>query len=474
MSAFPWLCVNVMNTSYTNIRPAAWKGFTTPDGKRSAKVGIYGITLDSNNRTYQSYDTFENSIPKAQSIVQSLRTDTGADVVIGLTHLPYWHDQTMSSTIDAGDVIMGGHEHIRIAIPPANGLPGIYKADSNVHSAWVHDIYVDPTLPKTDPNHLVITSVLVDVDQSLTADPTLSAQVQSWVDLAFEGFTEAGFAPAAYLATPTEDLVGTNDVIFSNATTLTKLFNLACVEECLKYGTDTFTVPPIDGTLFNAGAIRIDDTIPAQTSMIQYDAIRISPYLNAVMLVKMTGAILKQALDTSESKLGNSQHLHTYPNITVDASSPSGYTVNGSPLDPSVDRWYVMGVLKFLMRGKAPYAFLVSGPQVVILAGDFAGDDPHADVRKSLIDQIALAYNPPGGNGDDDGPARVLGLRIPVFILVLVAGLVILACMVYGCLRHRRNRGPKRGEWESSTDQRAFLQSQYHVQNSDAMYETDP
>jgi 5'-nucleotidase/UDP-sugar diphosphatase len=467
-SAFPWLCLNAQNRNYSNLGTSKVVEFA--EGNVVATIGIWGMTLDSNNKEYQSYANFSASLDMAAAEVAELRNKS--DVVIALTHLPYWHDQTLVATVPGIDIVMGGHEHRRISIV-ADGVPPIYKADSNVHSAWIHDLYIDTTLPVGNAQRLVITSNLIDVDSSLTDDVDLATVIDGWVQQAFQGFTDAGFQPAEFLATITDDLVGTNDVIFAQETVLTQLFNLACLQECTKYASSSYTVPPIDATIFNAGAIRIDDTIPAGTSMIQYDAIRISPYLNAVLIVNMTGALLKQTLDVSQAAINSSQYLHSYPNITIDGSA--AYLINGVALD--VNRWYTVGVLKFLLKGKAPYSFLqpAGNTQLQIIAGSIDTDPTTADVRKSLISQIGARYTPPS---DDDSPRRILGLKVWIFVFVLIGSVCLLGAVLTMCVRFSRARAVKRqraASWQTRTDQRSLLASQYAVQNinDDSIYASD-
>jgi len=318
-------------------------------------------------------------------------------------------------------------------------LPGIYKADSNVRSAWIHDITITPSLARDDPQRVVIYSTLVEVRATeLPEDPVVAAEVARWVKLAFAGFEAEGFKPAAYLATPTVDLVGTNDVIFDKATVLTQLFNLALLEEAARYATvPGFKMPPVDGTLFNAGAIRIDDTIAAQTPMTQYDAIRISPYSNAVALVNMTGAVLKQVLDASSAARNTSQFLHGYPNITYAAEG--AYLINGHPLDASSDKWYVMGVLRFLLEGGKPYGMLVpktSAGQVVVLQLD-----ENTDVRRSVLDQIAIMF--PSSKPPTPRPGhhthKVLGLKPWLFGLILAAAGVAIFLFALCYVRAKKN-----------------------------------
>jgi hypothetical protein len=364
------------------------------------------------------------------------------------------------STVPGIDIVMGGHEHVRVTIP---GPPTpIYKADSNVHSAWIHNIYVNLTLPRGAPNRVTIRSEIVAIDDTIDGDLVLTKVVQGYVDQAFAGFTAAGFSPAANLATPTEDLVGTNDAIFAGDTSLTRLFNLALHEEVAKYGSASYTVPPVDAALFNAGAIRIDDTIPKGTAMQQYDAIRISPYLNAVDLVNMTGALLLRTLQTSVSLTNSSNFLHSWPNVTAAPTTSSGWFINGMPLDVSSSRWYVVGLLHYLISpAKSPYNFLLNNPELVVLKADTTGN---SDVRRSLIDQIRDAYSPaptpkPGPGKD---PQTILGLRTGLFALILVLSLVALGLIIFCCVRRFRVRsnakkGGKSFDYHHTQDRKNFM-----------------
>jgi 5'-nucleotidase len=485
-SKFKWLCANARNYSYANIQKEAEVmsfGEANSTTNPRVTVGVWGITLDSNNKAYESYDNFTYSLGVASSTVQGLTTGPSpVDAVVALTHLPYYHDETLVASVPDIDIVMGGHEHIAMEFPPSPAtpsnpkkVPGIYKADSNVQSAWIHDLFITPSLPRGDPKRLVIYSHLVEVSRAeLVEDPVVGAEVAHWVNVSFKGFEAEGFSPASVLATPTVDLVGTNEVIFAQDTVLTELFNLAELEECAKYNNeneDGFVVPPVEATLFNSGAIRIDDTIPAGTPMLQYDAIRISPYSNAVALVNMTGATLKAALDASMSVQNNSQFLHFYPNITVSPSGVSNatihnkyvYTINGAALDARASRWYVVGVLGFLLGGGRPYGMLKwpNPTRLVVIKWNRDGD-----VRRSLLHQIALRFpgSSPSDGGDDHGH-RVLGLKAwqaaLIFSAVGIVVLLVAFCWVRSRRQQRRSSGSGGGgryddregdiEWSPST-----------------------
>lgn len=458
-SEFPWLCSNARNYDYPNLyrkgmvldfEGPAWTNATQgfDSETQSIKIGIWGINYDSNNQAYQSYENFTTSLSIAREVVGELQ-DEGVDAVIALTHLPYWHDETLTQRVEGIDIVMGGHEHIAMSVVKP-GLAPIYKADSNVHSAWVHDVFIDPSLPRGHAQRVVIQSALLAIDDSLPNDPALEEVVEAWVSEAFEGFKNQGFAPRAYLATPTQDLVGTNDAIFERDTLLTELFNLALLQEVSQYASNDYVVPSVDGTLFNSGAIRIDDTLVAHTPLTQYDGIRCSPYQNAVALVAMTGSLLERTLDASMSMRNSSQFLHTYPNITAvraeaagaAGASPAGfvYTINGAPI--TLTREYNIGILGFLLGGGFPYSFLkpMDNPDLRVLKWD-----TRKDVRRSLLNQIALRFPDSAPTPDDGGEGtRIIGLKVWQFVFVCIGLLVLLllvAFLALRCVRTRKRQG---------------------------------
>jgi 5'-nucleotidase/UDP-sugar diphosphatase len=108
-SAFPWLCANARNTSYPNLRSEGMVlNFpASATSSQSVTVGVYGLTLDSNNQAFENYDNFTNSMPIAQDAINALRAQN-VDVVVALTHLPWYHDQTMTRTVTGIDIVMGG------------------------------------------------------------------------------------------------------------------------------------------------------------------------------------------------------------------------------------------------------------------------------------------------------------------------------------------------------------------------------
>ncbi|MBK8258802.1 MAG: bifunctional metallophosphatase/5'-nucleotidase [Polyangiaceae bacterium] len=100
-------------------------------------VGIFAVTTDT--KLSPLVVQFRDPVQTARERSKSLR-ERGADVVVGLTHLPIDIDEQILSTLgpEGPDVISGGHEHIKQSRKVGNR--SVYKSDADARTAGVFSI----------------------------------------------------------------------------------------------------------------------------------------------------------------------------------------------------------------------------------------------------------------------------------------------------------------------------------------------
>ncbi|MEX2270711.1 MAG: bifunctional metallophosphatase/5'-nucleotidase [Vicinamibacterales bacterium] len=275
-SKFTWFSSNVLGEDgkpFPNV-PAnvvvAAKG-----GGRELRIGMFGLTIDSNAAAYVRYrDPFET----ARAQMADLKGKS--DVIVALTHLAIDQDVALAETVPGLAMILGGHEHQNINVQRGNEFVPVLKADSNAKSVYVHLLRYD-----TQTSRLSIDSKLIEVDDSIPEDPEVAAAARAWVDKAFAAFRKDGIDPDKTVTTLTEMLEGREAAVRNGSTNLTRVLNAAMI--------DAFA--GADASIYNSGSIRIDDTL-GPGPITQYDVLRVLPYRGDLLLTSMKGSLLAKIL----------------------------------------------------------------------------------------------------------------------------------------------------------------------------------
>lgn len=328
-------------------------------------LGLVGNVLPSNPKRYVRY-----SEPVAALAAEVEAIADRADVVLALTHLAFADDARVAAEVPEVDLVLGGHEHENVRAYRGADLTPIFKADANARTVYVHRLRYDPAR-----DDLQIRSELVPVTDAVPADPEVAAEVQRWVDLAYAGFAELGFEPAAYVTTTTEPLDGRESTISNGPTNLGTLIAEALLHEA----------EHADLALFNSGSVRFDDVLPPGP-LTQYDVIRVLPFGGDVLTVSVRGDVLRGALDQGLVNRGTGGFLQT-ANVAQDADGT--WRIGGAPLDDA--RVYRVAVNDFLVSGRETgldFFNVEANPAMALVAR-------HRDVRMALIDALQRAYGQP-------------------------------------------------------------------------------
>jgi 5'-nucleotidase len=298
--------------------------------------------------------TYTNALEAARREVASLRP--AVDVLVAVTHLPVEEDVRLVEALPQIDLVIGGHEHEDMLLLRGPHLTPIAKADANARTVYVHEIAVD-----TATRAVSVDSRPRKITAEVPEHPAVSAVVRGWVERAFAGFRAEGFEPTRVVARAAEPLDGAEASVRNRPTRLTEHIARGMLA----------AVPGAEWSIYNSGAIRIDDVIqPGPVT--EYDVIRILPFGGTVVAVDMTGALLQQVLAQGAANKGLGGFLHAA-------------AARNEPIQP--DRVYVVAIADFLLSGRETgLGFLAGHPDVRRRA------DASTDIRRALMAELRRAY----------------------------------------------------------------------------------
>ncbi|WP_341530841.1 bifunctional metallophosphatase/5'-nucleotidase [Nostoc sp. UHCC 0302] len=359
-SQFRWFSGNVSDSKGQPFKGVPRSIVFNVKGDRGAvvRVGLIGVTLNSNQPQYVSYT---DPIETAKQQVQALKGKV--DIVVAVTHLPIESDRKLAETVPEIDIILGGHEHENIQQWRGRDFTPIFKADANARTVYVHQLSYDTT-----KRSLQINSRLVPITDKIADEPKTAKVVKEWLERGYQAFRANGFKPEQQVAIVPDALDGLESSVRNTSTKLTELIAQAMLKE----------VQDADLVIFNSGSIRIDDVIPPGP-VTQYDMIRVLPFGGKVVAIEMNGELLKRVLDKGQANKGSGGYLQT-AKVSQQASS-GNWLINGQVLEPK--RTYKVAINDFLITGKEQgLNFLnLQQPGIKLIA-------EKRDIRFAVIDEL--------------------------------------------------------------------------------------
>ena len=328
-SKFPWLASNVSGANNLPL-PAS-----TPDvvmtatnaAGRQLRIGVFGLTIDSNKAAYVRY---RDPVDTARAAVAALASRS--DIVIALTHLAFAQDEELAETVPGIALVLGGHEHQNINAHRGARFVPVLKADSNAKSTYVHRLSYD-----TATKQLTVDSDLIEIDERITEDPEVGAVVTAWRDKAFAAFRKDGVDPDKTVTTLADALDGRESAIRTGSTNMTMMIAAAMMAP----------FAGAQGSIFNSGSIRIDDTL-GPGPITQYDVLRVLPYKGELQLTLVKGSMLTRILTAgrSDARRGSGGFLQF---AGIEAGAGGAWTIGGAAIDPNAD--YRIVINDYLLNG---------------------------------------------------------------------------------------------------------------------------
>lgn len=358
-SKFTWISSNVSAADgqpFAGVEPSRVLTFTGARSDRVFRVGLFGVTAPVNQPPWVRYT---DALAQAREQVSQLAGQ--ADFIIALTHQTLDDDSTLLEHLPRIGLVLGGHEHVNFQYWRGNFSP-LLKADANVRSVYVVDLWFDPRT-----GHTEVKPTFVPITDRLPENPAVKAVVDRWLTIAFRAFRQQGFEPTDRVTTTTEPLDGLESTVRTRSTALTELIARSMLR----------AYPQAELALYNSGSIRIDDVIPPGPITV-YDVIRVLPFGGQVQLVTIKGSLLEKVLQQGAVNAGGGGFLQSANVRRVDER----WQVGGVPIDPVRD--YRLAVNDFLVSGREQnLEWLMPGPELRVV-------DPGADsdVRRLVIDEL--------------------------------------------------------------------------------------
>jgi 5'-nucleotidase len=333
---------------------------TVKAGGRTIRLGLVGLTIDFTIKPYVRYT------PAVEAARAQLATLAGkTDALIAITHLSLAGDVAVVEALPEIDLILGGHEHENIIARRGRSAATIVKADSNGKSAAV----VTMEFP-ADGGRPSARVQIERLDERVTPDPAMQAEVDRWTSVAFAAFRRDGFSPEAPVVDLPEPLDGRDATVRTRAGNLTDLITAALARDAKNP----------DVAILNGGSIRVDDILTAGP-LTEYDIIRVLPFGGKVLRAEVTGAVLSEILAAGQANVGSGGYLH----VRGATTGTGGWMVANTPIDPA--KWYSIALPEFMLTGgESRMGFLTRANQGIRNVQEFS------DIRQAVIAELKARY----------------------------------------------------------------------------------
>ena len=282
------------------------------------RIGIYGLTiLDDKYKIIAS-----DPVTESCKMVRELRRQR-VDAVVALTHLdrdtdlallgldPDGTPRSHPLCVEYPDVIVGGHDHTRMALP-ANGYPRIFKADADAVSAYQIVLTVDKR------RNVSVKGINVALSPMDETDPLVQGRAAGW----FKRHDER-FCQAACVGLTGVELEKCGRLVAGGACLQQKVANLASeldAEEIKNRSQETGfgnwlsdrlrEVSKAEVAIFNAGGIRLNYDIQSASVVSRRHIVEMFPFSNTMVVADVPASQVWKAIDRGFSSPGEGSWLH--------------------------------------------------------------------------------------------------------------------------------------------------------------------
>lgn len=339
-SAFPWLAGNVSSADGKPLpHTAATKIFTYGD----YKIGVLGLLTPETSVLSSPGDgiAFASVVEVGARLAGELK-DAGADLVIALTHNDAGSDVALLNDVPGIDMVLGGHDHL--AFTRYDGRQVVFKSSSQGNYVGVLRLTVD-RVESRGKMRLVWTPSF-ELHHTSMVEPNAAIAEKVAV---YQGRLDSELGQPVGETTVELD---TRRAAVRGAETL--FGNL--ITDAMRMATGA------DVAITNGGGIRGDKVYPAGTMLIRKDVLTELPFGNTTVVLKITGAMLKEALEIGVSQVEKT--AGRFPQVsglsfTYDAGKEPGsrvtaVSVGGAPLD--MGKSYTVATNDYIAGGGDGYS----------------------------------------------------------------------------------------------------------------------
>lgn len=300
-SGFKWLSANC-----TLADGARFPGVLPFDTVRVSGhlVGLFGVTLPGDYRSYVRCGDPDSAAVAAADTLTALQ----ADLIVGLTHQTVESDRDLLAREPRIDLILGGHEHE--AHDSVVSGRHVLKADANSRSAQFATLWGGKGKWRQAVG-------LVTIDSRLPDDTATARVAEAWADS-----LRARLGPERVVATAEAPIDARDAVSRHRESSIGML-----VTDAIVAGTGA------EVALVNAGAMRLDDVIPAgPVSNYQLESLFLFADETRVVSFPLSGARLREVLEqgVTDAALGKGGFLQVSGvRFSYDRARPSGSRLVG-------------------------------------------------------------------------------------------------------------------------------------------------
>ncbi|ALK09383.1 bifunctional metallophosphatase/5'-nucleotidase [Blastochloris viridis] len=336
------------------------------------KVAVVGLTATDSPQKSQPGDLrFRDSVETLREQSNALR-ENGADIVVALAHANRAIDFQLYAS-RATDVLLSGDDHdLWVQYDGA-----VAAAEAKQNGEYVIAIDLDVQIEDGARRKVTWWPDFRIIDTKTAADePRVAEMVKG-----FEADLSQEFdVTLAKVGAPFDSL---NATVRSGEAAIGNLF-----ADAIRNSTGA------DVALINGGGLRGNRAYGVDSEVSRRDVLKELPFSNKTVVLEVTGAQLRAALENGLSKLGTASGR--FPQVsgltlTVSRSRPAGeritaIAVDGAPLDDAAR--YTLATIDFLMNGGDGYDMLKAAKP---LAGERDGQLMANDVMVYLRSLGTLA-----------------------------------------------------------------------------------
>jgi 5'-nucleotidase/UDP-sugar diphosphatase len=314
------------------------------------KVGLFGLTTASTAaKSSPGPITFADPVATAEAMAARLR-EAGADLVVALAHTDRREDNELIRAAPV-DLVLSGDDHdVRVEY---DGRMALVESGSQAEFVTVITLIMDTVEGSSGPSFVWEPAFELINTASVEPDPQLAEAVQG-----YEG----------KLSSELDIEIGATEVALDSRRTTVRAEEAAfanLIVDAIRQAVGA------DVALTNGGGIRADRTYEPGTVLTRRDVLSELPFGNKTILVEITGADLRAALENGVSQVedgaGRFPHVSGLT-FSYDASKPAGERVTeiligGQPLDDGAT--LKLATNDFMGRGGDGYDVLIDKPRII-------------------------------------------------------------------------------------------------------------
>jgi 2',3'-cyclic-nucleotide 2'-phosphodiesterase (5'-nucleotidase family) len=347
-STYPWLSANILR----NGRPLDGLSPSFVREIDGVKFGFFGVTTQRSADTTSAGPTvaFTDPVEAARREAGALRQQ-GAEIVIGLCHLEYVTELDLLRKAPAVDICLSGDDHVGFVFYDGRQLS--LEAGSNLNYLGVLDLHVtrvksgDREVLRWRPEARLVSTA------GVAPDPEMARRVQAYTSQLDASLNvEIGKADGEFDSR--RATVRTREAAFANL-----------LADSMREATGA------DVAVINGGGIRADKLYPAGHTFTRRDILSELPFGNVTVVLRVTGAQLKAALENGVSQV--EEAAGRFPQVSgitfyYDSKAKAGervgaVAIGGKALDPNTT--YKLATNDFMARGGDGYVSFRDAPRLI-------------------------------------------------------------------------------------------------------------